>query len=77
MNVGFINIYPSRPHGFHAAFLENQCRLLGFSTYFLGCGGSFDVLDPIFGLIKECEEGRDVMALLKGPICHASFKCLN
>lgn len=42
MNVGFINIYPSRPHGFHAAFLENQCRLLGFSTYFLECGGSFD-----------------------------------
>ena len=22
--------------------------------------GYFDALDPIFGLIKECEEGRDV-----------------
>jgi hypothetical protein len=42
MNVGFINIYPARPHGFHAAFLENLCRLLGYSTYFLECGGSFD-----------------------------------
>jgi len=39
--------------------------------------GFFDVLDPIFGLIKECEEGRDVMGLLKGPICHGGFKRLN
>lgn len=37
----------------------------------------FDVLDPVFGLIKECEEGRDIMGLLKGPICHAGFKRLN
>ena len=39
--------------------------------------GFFEVLDPIFGLIKECEEGRDVMGLLKGPVCHAGFKRLN
>ena len=39
--------------------------------------GYFNALDPIFGLIKECEQGRDVMALLKGPICHAGFKRLN
>jgi glutamate-1-semialdehyde 2,1-aminomutase len=37
----------------------------------------FEELDPIFGLIKECEEGRDVMALLKGPVCHEVFKKLN
>ena len=37
----------------------------------------FAALDPVFGLIRECEEGRDVMALLKGPVCHASFKRLN
>ncbi len=37
----------------------------------------FSALDPIFALIKECEEGRDVMSLLKGPICHAGFKRLN
>lgn len=37
----------------------------------------FDALDPIFGLVKECEDGRDVTALLKGPICHAGFKRLN
>lgn len=34
-------------------------------------------LDPLFGLIKECEDGRDVNALLKGPICHGGFKRLN
>jgi len=37
----------------------------------------FQELEPIFSLIKECEEGRDVMSLLKGPICHAGFKRLN
>ena len=37
----------------------------------------FEELDPIFGLIKECEDGRDVMSLLKGPVCHSGFKRLN
>jgi len=37
----------------------------------------FEELDPVFALIKECEDGRDVMALLKGPICHGGFKRLN
>lgn len=34
-------------------------------------------LDPVFGLIAECENGRDVMSLLKGPVAHAGFKRLN
>ena len=37
----------------------------------------FTALDPVFALIKECEEGRDIMSLLRGPICHAGFKRLN
>jgi glutamate-1-semialdehyde 2,1-aminomutase len=37
----------------------------------------FAALDPIFGLVKECEEGREVMSLLKGPVCHGGFKRLN
>lgn len=37
----------------------------------------FEALDPVFGLVRECEEGRDVMSLLKGPVCHGSFKRLN
>jgi len=39
--------------------------------------GYFDALDPIFALIKECEEGRDLMDLLNGPVCHSGFKRLN
>ena len=34
-------------------------------------------LKPIFQIIKECEEGRDIMELLEGPIAHNGFKRLN
>lgn len=37
----------------------------------------FAALDPVFALVKQCEEGRDVMSLLKGPVCHGGFKRLN
>lgn len=37
----------------------------------------FAELDPIFALIKQCEEGRSVDELLRGPICHGGFKRLN
>ena len=37
----------------------------------------FEALDPVFKLIKECEEGRSITSLLKGPICHGGFKRLN
>lgn len=36
-----------------------------------------EALEPVFSLVKECEEGRDVMGLLSGPVCHAGFKRLN
>jgi glutamate-1-semialdehyde 2,1-aminomutase len=39
--------------------------------------GFFEALDPVFALIKECENGRDVTSLLNGPICHGGFKRLN
>jgi glutamate-1-semialdehyde 2,1-aminomutase len=39
--------------------------------------GYFAELDPIFAIIKECEEGLDVNTLLKGPLCHSGFKRLN
>jgi glutamate-1-semialdehyde 2,1-aminomutase len=39
--------------------------------------GYFEALDPIFALIKKCEDGCDVMSLIKGPICHGGFKRLN
>ena len=37
----------------------------------------FDLLDPIFSLIKECETGRSIDSLLEGPVCHTGFKRLN
>ena len=39
--------------------------------------GFFSALDPLFGVVRECEDGRDIMGLLKGPVCHAGFKRLN
>ncbi|WP_097051787.1 aminotransferase class III-fold pyridoxal phosphate-dependent enzyme [Thalassospira xiamenensis] len=39
--------------------------------------GYFEALESVFSLIKECEEGRDISTLLKGPVCHAGFKRLN
>ena len=39
--------------------------------------GYFEALDPIFGLIRECEDGRGVLSLLKGPIAHSGFTRLN
>ena len=38
----------------------------------------FESLNPIFKIIKQCEDGLlDVNTLLEGPICHAGFKRLN
>lgn len=37
----------------------------------------FAALDPIFEQIKSFEEGRDVYALLEGPVAHGGFKRLN
>ena len=37
----------------------------------------FSILDGIFSLVRECEDGRDVNDLLDGPICHSGFKRLN
>jgi glutamate-1-semialdehyde 2,1-aminomutase len=38
----------------------------------------FAALDPVFALVADCEHGgRDVLSLLRGPVCHAGFKRLN
>ncbi len=39
--------------------------------------GYFASLEPIFNIIRECEDGRDVKALLKGPVAHSGFTRLN
>ena len=37
----------------------------------------FTLLDPIFQKIRQCEDGKDVMSLLHGPVCDSGFKRLN
>lgn len=37
----------------------------------------FDHLKPLFQLIAECENGRDIDSLLEGPVCHSGFSRLN
>ena len=39
--------------------------------------GYFEALDPVFALVRECEDGRDVIELLEGLEAHAGFKRLN
>lgn len=39
--------------------------------------GYFEALEAVFVTIQECENGRDVAGLLRGPVCHAGFKRLN
>ncbi len=39
--------------------------------------GYFHELDAVFALIAQCQAGRDVNTLLKGPVCHGGFKRLN
>lgn len=39
--------------------------------------GYFEALDPVFALIRDCEDGRDVMSLLNGPVAHSGFTRLN
>ncbi len=39
--------------------------------------GYFHAIEPIFDLISQCENGRDIEKLLEGPICHSGFKRLN
>jgi glutamate-1-semialdehyde 2,1-aminomutase len=37
----------------------------------------FEALEPIFSVIRECEDGKNISSLLKGPVCHGGFKRLN
>lgn len=37
----------------------------------------FDALAPVFSIVRDCEDGRPIESLLKGPVCHAGFKRLN
>jgi glutamate-1-semialdehyde 2,1-aminomutase len=58
-------------------FLASNCVYVSIEHTPEILNSYFDVLEPIFSTIKECEEGRDIMSLLQGPVCHAGFKRLN
>ena len=36
----------------------------------------FEALDPVFALMRQCEDGKDVMDLLNSPVCHGDFRRL-
>ena len=64
---------------------KNECDTLVRSNSVYGCTEHtasvidryIELLDPIFGVIKECEEGRVVEELLEGPISNSGFTRLN
>lgn len=37
----------------------------------------FEALDGAMALIRDCNEGKDVISLLRGPVCHTGFQRLN
>jgi glutamate-1-semialdehyde 2,1-aminomutase len=37
----------------------------------------FSALDHVFGMIADCEAGRDIDSLLEGPVSHSGFRRLN
>jgi len=39
--------------------------------------GYLESLDPVFGMIRSCEDGRPITDMLDGPICESGFKRLN
>jgi hypothetical protein len=62
----FVTQHYNIQHGFHGSILESKLVEKFFET-----------LDPVFSLVKGCEEGGDVRSLLNGPICHSAFRRLN
>ena len=37
----------------------------------------FEALEPIFEIIKDCENGQDINSILEGPVCHSGFSRFN
>jgi len=37
----------------------------------------FELIEPLFYTISECEYGKDIDDLLDGPVCHTGFQRLN
>ena len=37
----------------------------------------FELIEPVFSTISECENGKNIDDLLDGPVCHVGFNRLN
>ena len=37
----------------------------------------FELIEPVFIMISECENGKNIDNLLDSPVCHAGFRRLN
>ena len=60
-------------HGYLAGttfYASNAHDILKFDEY-------ASILNDVYKLIADCENGRSIEKLLDGPICHAGFKRLN
>ena len=58
-------------------FLAGNCIYVSTAHTQAILNNYFENLSDVFKLVKECEDGRDVLSLLDGPVCHSGFKRLN
>ena len=58
-------------------FLASNCVYVSVAHSERVIDSYFEKLSGVFGLISECENGRDVLSVLDGPVCHSGFKRLN
>lgn len=61
----------------HKNFLASNCVYASTAHTPDIIDAYFSALKPIFATIRECENGRNVFGLIRGPICQAGFKRLN
>ena len=58
-------------------FLASNCVYVSVAHSEQVIASYFENLSGVFKLIKECENGRDILSVLDGPVCHSGFKRLN
>jgi len=58
-------------------FLASNCVYVSVAHSEQVIASYFENLSGVFKLITECENGRDILSVLDGPVCHSGFKRLN
>jgi len=82
-----INLFKSENALAYKTFITQEMLKKGYlaaTAVYVCTAHTKDIIDsyienirPIFQMIKECEDGRNIMDLLEGPIAHNGFKRLN